>query len=109
MNIMHTDAHITLVYTTFGDIEAAKATAKYLLERKLVACANFLPITSMYPWQNQWAEDQETAALFKTTAACWQEVQKGIKAMHPYTTPCIFKISAEADASFASWILAQLR
>lgn len=78
-----------LVYVTTKNEEEAKAIGKALLERKLVSCANILPITSLYRWEGNIEDDTEAALLLKTFDAHYDAVEQAIKKTHSYDVPCI--------------------
>ena len=99
---------ITLIYTTHPNLKAAKKVAQHLLKKKLIACANFFPIESMYDWKNKIRNEKETVALLKTSNKNWQKVRAEILKIHPCKTPCILKFSAEANKTYADWIKSKL-
>lgn len=76
------------VYATFPDEEAARDTARRLLDEGLVACANLTEIASLYLWEGSTEEDAEVAAFFKTRASLADEVADRIAEDHPYDVPC---------------------
>ena len=47
------------VYTTHPDLKTAKRISSVLLKKRLIACANFFPITSMYWWEGKIQNDSE--------------------------------------------------
>ena len=57
---------ISVLYVTFPDEETAKTIGKKLLDLKLIACINILPIQSLYLWQNVMEEGNEMIGLLKT-------------------------------------------
>lgn len=84
--------------------EAEKIT-NHLLNEKLIACANFFPITSSYHWKGSIETAQEIVTILKTRIENWDVVRKYIEANHPYETPCIIKLAeVEANDSYESWI-----
>ncbi|HEX8058636.1 MAG TPA: divalent cation tolerance protein CutA, partial [Novosphingobium sp.] len=59
-----------LIWCPFPDAGIAAATAKTLLDERLVACANILPaMLSLFEWNGERGEATEAGALFKTDAA----------------------------------------
>ena len=53
------------VLVTFPDLQTAKKIATAAVDQRLAACANLLPVESIYRWQGEIVDEQETAALFK--------------------------------------------
>ena len=99
-----------LVYTTCADFAAAEKIAQQLVEDKLAACVNIFPaITSIYRWQGKIEQAQEVAALIKTKAALFTDVENKIKSLHSYETCCVIKLPITAGSNkFLNWIDAQV-
>lgn len=76
------------VYVTCPDEATARRLARELLERRLVACANLLPITSVYRWNGAIEEAAEVAMFLKTRRERVAEVVKAVADLHPYEVPC---------------------
>jgi|SRR3989344_2777013 len=93
-----------ILYVTHKNLENAQKIASHLLQKKLIACANFFPITSSYWWKGKIENSEEIVSLLKTRKENWEKVKSEIKKIHPYETPCIMKINAEANADYESWI-----
>jgi len=93
-----------ILYVTFPNIEEAKKVSKYLIEKRLIACANFIPINSMYRWDNKIQDENETVALLKTKIDNHKLVEKEIKNLHSYDCPCIIKLDVEANKEYEEWI-----
>lgn len=70
------------------DIFLAEQLAQHLVEEKLAACVNIIPnVQSFYLWENKLVKDQEITLLIKTTAYCFDELEKAIKKLHSYQIP----------------------
>jgi len=93
-----------LIYITHKNLDEAKKVASHLLNKKLIACANFFPIESMYWWKNNIENEKEIVSIVKTKTENWQIVKDEVKKIHPYKTPCIIKIQAEANEDYEHWI-----
>ncbi|MDP3728557.1 MAG: divalent-cation tolerance protein CutA [bacterium] len=93
-----------LIYSTHKNKEEAEKIVKHLLEKKLIACANFFPIESSYLWKGEIESGKEYVSLLKTQEKLWGEVKREIEQIHPYETPCILKMNVEANYSFDKWI-----
>lgn len=94
-----------LIYTTHKSLEEAKKITDLLLNERLIACANFFPITSSYHWKGQIETSEETVAILKTRVDNWDKVKDIVLANHPYETPCVIKLGeVEANESYATWI-----
>ncbi|MEM8908863.1 MAG: divalent-cation tolerance protein CutA [Bacteroidota bacterium] len=92
------------VYITHGTENAAQKITDYLLQKKLIACANIFPINSMYWWQEKIAQDKEWVSIVKTIPENWDLLQREVEAIHPYSVPCIMKIEVSANTAYEAWI-----
>ena len=93
-----------LIYVTHKNLEEAKKIASVLLDKKLIACANFFPIESAYFWKGKIEDAKEYVSLLKTRKENWNKVKLEIKRVHPYETPCILKIEVEANEDYEKWV-----
>ena len=93
-----------LIYVTFPHLDDAKKIIKILLEENLIACANvFSPHIALYEWEGKIMEEQEVAALLKTTSSF--KVETRIVELHPYECPCIIGIEPDhIHQKFKTWI-----
>ena len=99
---------ILAVYTTVGSLEAARAMAKSLVERRLAACAQIMPIESVYRWQGAVRDDPEYRIVFKIGAARYADVQSAIRALHDYELPAIHAVPLEhVYEPYAQWVEAE--
>lgn len=100
---------ITLLYCPFPTLDAARVAATTLLEAKLVACCNILPMgESHYVWQGVMTVATETILIAKTSADCVAEAQQQLAAIHPYASPAILSFTAQTTDAFAAWVMAAL-
>jgi periplasmic divalent cation tolerance protein len=94
-----------LVWCPFENEEAAAAAASQLLDEGLVACANLIPVRSLYVWQGERGEARECGALFKTEARLLERAVARLAAIHPYEAPAIAGWLADATPpSTAAWL-----
>jgi periplasmic divalent cation tolerance protein len=77
-----------LVLTNLPDRAAAERVADLLIEGKFAACVNILaPCRSVYRWKGAVQHDEEHPMLIKTTAERYPELEKALRAGHPYELP----------------------
>ncbi|HII16481.1 TPA: divalent-cation tolerance protein CutA [Candidatus Woesearchaeota archaeon] len=93
---------MALAYITCRDKKEAKKIARHLLEKRLIACANILPISSMFWWEEKIAEENEVALLAKTLD--FEAVKKAVEGIHSYAVPCILKIDATGSEKYMGWV-----
>ena len=98
---------IGLLYVTHANEADAELLCESLLSEKLISCANFFQIKSMYNWEKNIIKENETVSLMKFDKTKIEEVEKRIKELHSYEVPCIMRIPANANIEFEKWINSQ--
>ena len=93
-----------LFYTTHPDEATARRIAAHLLDRRLIACANFFPAGSAYWWQDAVQQDAEWVAVLKTRPELETLVEQEIQKIHPYEVPCVLRFEVRANAAYEDWI-----
>lgn len=82
------------------------AFVRALLEQGLIACGTLLPGgRSLYRWQGQIEDAEETVVLLKTTAACVPLLREHLPSQHPYEVPELLVLTA-ADGlpAYLAWV-----
>ena len=92
------------IFATFKNHEEARKVATTLLEKRLIACANFFPIESMYRWKGEIEKDLEIGAFLKSKEDYFEEIKSEIEKIHSYEVPCIEKLSSTASRRYEEWI-----
>jgi periplasmic divalent cation tolerance protein len=97
---------ILLAISTFPDAETATRIARQLVTEKLAACANIAgTVQSIYHWQGNIEEAQETMVFFKTAAARFEGLQTRLRTLHPYEVPEIIAIRvADGLPEYLQWV-----
>ena len=94
-----------LVSTTTGAPDLARQIARALLEQKLAACVQIMPITSHYVWEGEVREDAEQLLLIKAKSADYADVAAALRKLNSYDVPEILKIDvADGSADYLAWI-----
>jgi len=91
-----------LIYVPCSDEQEAKKIGRTLVEEKLAVCANILPITSIYPWENEIREDSESLLLLKTNAD-YETVKNRIEELHSYEIPAISELDIKTNKKYLDW------
>jgi len=95
----------TSIYVTAKSDNEAKAIARALIEKKLIACANLFPITSLYYWDNELQDDAEIAIIMKTRSNLVDSVINELKKIHSYDVPCIVSWPiANGNSEYLAWV-----
>lgn len=93
------------VYTTVGTEAAAKDLARALLDERLVACVNLLPMQSIYRWEGKVQEEPEIGMLLKTERGRLDALFARLPEMHPYDVPCIEVFGLDrVHPAFGEWV-----
>jgi periplasmic divalent cation tolerance protein len=100
----------SIVLTTCTDRDQAKTIARALVEQKLVACVQILPIESVYAWEEKIEEAAEFLLLCKIKRVDYDDVAAAIRALHTYVVPEIVLLPIETgSADYLTWIDAVTR
>jgi periplasmic divalent cation tolerance protein len=94
-----------LLMTTTPSREDAQRLARLLVEEKLAACVQMMPIESTFFWKEKVQEEKETLLLVKTRTALFETAIARIKALHRYEVPEIVAMPFTAgSASYFQWM-----
>jgi len=94
-----------VLLTTTSSREEARKIARLLIDEKLAACVQLLPIESFYVWDGKTQNEAEVLLLVKTRTALFETAIARIKAVHSYTVPEIVATTFTAGfAGYFGWI-----
>ncbi|MBV8851223.1 MAG: divalent-cation tolerance protein CutA [Methylobacteriaceae bacterium] len=94
-----------VVLTTSDDDAHAERIVDAVLEAKLAACLQLLPIKSRYVWEGKIARDDEVLILIKAKSADYDDLAACIRDAHTYDVPEIVRLDIVAGAqSYFDWI-----
>jgi periplasmic divalent cation tolerance protein len=94
-----------MLLTTVPSRADAARIAQLLIEEKLAACVQLLPIESFYVWDGKTQNENELLLLIKTRTALFDTAIARIKAAHPYSVPQIVGTSFVAGfQGYLDWI-----
>ena len=99
------------VYITAPDKDCAFALAETLVKERLCACANILDgMQSVYWWQGNVERAQEAVVVCKTTKERYPDMEKRVRELHPYDTPCIVAWPVTRGfAPYLQWVADETR
>jgi len=81
-----------LIQTTCSSKDEAQEIAKILVESKLAACVQILPMQSVYTWKNKLCCDNEILLNVKTIKANFFKIKSKILKLHSYDVPEIIAL-----------------
>lgn len=91
---------------TSGSLDEARKVSRYLVQERLVACAQIVPwIESIYMWNNQLETTQESKIILKTRAEKFEEIKEIILKNCKYQVPEITWSKIEGgNTEYLNWI-----
>lgn len=98
-----------LIYITAPTREDAVKIADSIIEKRLAACANIFPAhEAVYRWKGKMEHGKEVAAILKTRAELYEQVEAEIMRLHPAEMPCVIALPVETGhEAFLDWIAAE--
>ena len=101
---------VVLVLTTIGADADAIAFARTLVEERLAACVNVLPVMlSVYRWKGVVEQEREQQLVIKTAASRVTALEARVRELHPYELPEFLVLSASGSRAYLDWIAAESR
>lgn len=98
------------VYITARDMKEAEKLSDILLEQRLIACANIMPIRSAYWWRGKIEKHGEYLIIAKSKQRLMKKIIATVKKHHSYTVPCVNALPIlEGNPDFLKWIDEQTR
>ena len=82
----------------------AHAVARELIDRRLAACVNLLPVTSVYRWKGTVQFDDEVTLLIKVSEESVDRLVAALSALHPYELPEIVVLPVDVDRSLQAYV-----
>ncbi|MGQ0536692.1 MAG: divalent-cation tolerance protein CutA [Methanobacteriota archaeon] len=96
------------VYVTASTKKEAETLSRKVLEKRLAACANTFPVSSLYWWKGRIEKAKEVAVVFKTRASLARRLAAEVRRLHSYDVPCVVAWPiAHADPRYAAWVRAE--
>jgi periplasmic divalent cation tolerance protein len=94
-----------VVLTTLDSTEAATRLAHQIVEERLAACVQAMPIQSVYRWNGAVQEEAEVLLMIKTRGELFAPLEAFINARHSYETPEIVALPIVAGSqAYQDWI-----
>ena len=94
-----------VVTTTLASAESARALARTLVERRLAACVQSLPVESVYRWKGEVVEEPEVLLVVKTRRDLYDELERVVRAEHPYEVPELIAFDVERGLpAYLVWV-----
>jgi periplasmic divalent cation tolerance protein len=77
------------------------------VEKRYAACASLVPsVKSIYRWRGQVQQADETLVVYKTSVACYPDLEGFLLRSHPYEVPEIVALPISAGfAAYVHWVI----
>lgn len=102
--------HHVIVSTTTDSEDKARDLATGAVDAKLGACAQIVPITSVYRWEGAVQNDPEWRVEIKTAADRVPDLVDHLKAAHTYDLPEVIVTAIDGgSAEYLAWVVEETR
>ena len=100
------DSDAIVILTTTSGAEQARKIAAGLVESRLAACVNIVPlIQSIYHWKGKIVQDEEAMLFVKTRRGLFEKVKAAIRELHSYELPEVLCLDIDrGDPEVLDWI-----
>jgi len=97
-----------VVNTTIDSEQGAAMIADRVVESRLAACAQVLPIRSTYRWKGEIERADELLIVMKTKAALAADLSSFVRELHPYEVPELVVLPVlGGDSDYLAWVDAE--
>jgi len=97
-----------IVFVTHPE-KGAREFARRLVEQRVAACCNLVPVVSVYRWRGELEEDGEVLLIVKTLEARLSELQAILDEHHPYDVPELVAWTPDhVSAPYLAWLAGEL-
>lgn len=95
-----------LVLTTCPHRRAAQRLARTLVEERLAACVNIVPIVqSVYRWRGRIESAPEFLLVIKSLKRVYARLEKRLRALHPYELPEVIAVPITSGSRpYLAWL-----
>jgi len=101
---MTTSSDIVVICSTAPAAES-DMIARHLVEQRIVACVNILPVRSYYRWKGEFCDDAEHLMVMKTAREKSRQAIAEIKKIHPYELPEVIVLPVTAGyPPYLNWV-----
>ncbi len=95
----------SIALTTAPSREVAMTLARTMVDRRLAACVNVLPCTSVYRWEGAVQQEEEHLMVIKTRRTYIDDIRDLLENEHPYDLPELVSMEVEdGSADYLKWL-----
>jgi len=101
---------MAIYYLTCTNNREANKISKTLLEKRLVACAKKLPVSSMYRWKGKIDNAKEIVVILESVEENFDKINAEVKKLSSYETPMLFSIPvSKTTKEVGDWLRKELK
>ncbi|MBI4461013.1 MAG: divalent-cation tolerance protein CutA [Acidobacteria bacterium] len=94
-----------IVLMTGKNVRECKRLAQHLLEKRLIACANLVPVNSLYHWKGRVEEQKEYLMVLKSTRELFSALRMEVEKLHTYSVPEVIALPiVDGAPNYLNWI-----
>jgi len=86
------------------DMDSAKKMARELVEGRVAACVQLMPINSIYRWNGKIEDENEILLICKSPSYHRETLENAILERHPYEVPQILFFQGEGYPPYFDWM-----
>ncbi len=102
--LMSMQKDLIVVFST-APSDKSELLARKLVDKRIVACVNVVPVRSYYRWKGDFCDEQEHLLIAKTTRENAEKVIEAIKDLHPYEVPEIIALPViDGYLPYREWV-----
>jgi periplasmic divalent cation tolerance protein len=94
------------VYVTCGSMDEARSVAQGILQKRLAACVNIVPLVeSHYWWQGKLEVGEEALCIIKTKGSALKSLKEEVLRLHSYSVPEFIALPiTDGNKDYLDWI-----
>ena len=99
-----------MVIISSAGLAEADQIADALVQQRLAACVQILPMQSRYRWQGEVTRDDELLLIIKTSRDRFDALRERLPMLHPHELPELVAVeAADGLAAYLDWVRAETR